>query len=195
MALTRRVGVTLSQYTLAVSAPNEESCSTTIVNGAAAASGSLTGGGCLAVGAVYTFEGSGGDWSLSAYLKAPNGEAEDHFGSSLACDGDSLVAGAWGEDSCDIGVASVAGSNNDCVFSGAVYVFSRGTTGDWSFQAYVKSPNTGAHDLFGERALQLVGRTLAIGARYEGSCAIGILQASSAADDGCKVSEGYVHPR
>lgn len=55
-----------------------------------------------------------------------------------------------------------------------MYVFTR-TGGVWSQQAYVKASNTGAGDGFGSSvSLSLDGNTLAVGARFEGSAAIGI---------------------
>ncbi len=64
--------------------------------------------------------------------------------------------------------------DNSADDSGAVYVFSRsGST--WVQQAYVKASNTGANDSFGSRvALSADGKTLAVGASYEGSSATGI---------------------
>ncbi len=109
-------------------------------------------------GAVYVFTRRGNMWSQQAYIKASNtGEAGvgdqfgegDQFGFSLAisADGNTLVAGATGEDSKASGINGDQ-SDNSLDGSGAVYVFARvGTT--WSQQAYIKSSMPAANVLFG----------------------------------------------
>jgi predicted secreted protein len=59
---------------------------------------------------------------------------------------------------------------------GAVYVFSRDSTGGWSgTPTYVKASNTGANDGFGGAlALSADGNTLAVGALFEASEAVDI---------------------
>ena len=57
-----------------------------------------------------------------AYIKASNTDARDSFGSAVAIDGDTLIVGATGERSNATGVNGDQ-SNNDALFSGAVYVF------------------------------------------------------------------------
>lgn len=52
-------------------------------------------------GAAYIFvRDGGGNWSQQAYLKASNTGADDQFGSSVSVSGDTVVVGAWSEDSC-----------------------------------------------------------------------------------------------
>jgi hypothetical protein len=128
-------------------------------------------------GAVYIFTRAGTVWSQQAYIKASNtGEAGvgdqfadgDQFGFSisLSADGNTLAAGAIGEDS---GAKGINGDQNDNSQpgSGAVYVFARtGTT--WSQQAYIKASNTDAADLFGYSVgLSADGSTLAASAYDE----------------------------
>ena len=57
-------------------------------------------------GAAYVFVRSGTTWSQQAYLKASNTGADDYFGSSVAVSGDTVVVGAYGEDSSTTGVNS-----------------------------------------------------------------------------------------
>jgi hypothetical protein len=113
-------------------------------------------------GAAYVFVRNGTTWSQQAYLKASNPGAGDLFGRAAAISGDTIVVGAYYEDS--------AGSNqadNSATDAGAAYVFVRsGTT--WSQQAYLKAANAGANDWFGHSAA-LSGDILVIGARGEGS--------------------------
>jgi hypothetical protein len=134
---------------------------------------------------------------LQAYVKASNTEANDHFGRSVALNGDTLAVGTSDEDSCADGINGDQ-ADNGCVNSGAVYVFTRtGTT--WSQQAYIKASNSEFADFFGS-SVALSGDTLAVGA---GSSAIGGGEASCAdgingdqTDNGCTQSGAvYVFTR
>ncbi len=115
-------------------------------------------------GAAYVFVRSGNTWSQQAYLKASNTGADDLFGWSVALSGDTLVVGAWGEDSNATGVGGDQG-NNLAEYAGAAYVFVR-SGGLWSQQAYLKASNTGADDGFGS-SVALSGDTLVVGANRE----------------------------
>src|SRR5262249_53903558 len=75
-------------------------------------------------GAAYVFVRSGATWSQQAYLKASNTGVDDWFGFPVAISGNTLVVGAYREDSNATGVngdQSLNGAPN----SGAVYVFVR----------------------------------------------------------------------
>jgi hypothetical protein len=106
-----------------------------------------------------------------AYGKASNTGGGDNFGTSVALSGDTLVVGAFGEDSAAQGVG---GNQTDDSFpeSGAVYVFRR-TGAAWQQEAYLKASNTGPDDRFGA-SVALSGDTLAVGARTESSAAEGV---------------------
>ena len=79
-----------------------------------------------------------------AYLKASNTDVADYFGWSVAASGDTVVVGAYQEDSAATGVNGDQ-SSNVALNSGAAYVFVRnGTT--WTQQAYLKASNTGVAD-------------------------------------------------
>jgi len=75
-------------------------------------------------GAVYVFTRTAGKWAQHAYLKAPNAEAFDQFGSGvgLSADGTVLAVAANGEDG---GSKGIDGDQNDNSVrdSGAVYVY------------------------------------------------------------------------
>jgi hypothetical protein len=75
-------------------------------------------------GAVYVFMRTAGKWSQHAYLKAPNSEEYDQFGSGLAISGDgaTLAAASNGEDG---GGKGIDGDQRDNSMrdSGAVFVF------------------------------------------------------------------------
>ncbi|NCP78886.1 MAG: alpha/beta hydrolase, partial [Desulfuromonadales bacterium] len=156
--------VSLSGDTLVVGAVWEDSNATGVNGNQADNSASKSG-------AAYVFTRSGGVWSQQAYLKASNTEAGDYFGNAVSLSGDTLVVGAYLEDSNAIGVDGNQ-ADNSASDSGAVYVFTRnGTT--WSQQAYLKASNTEAGDLFGN-AVSLSGDTLVVGAYLEDSNAIGV---------------------
>ena len=122
-------------------------------------------------GAAYVFVRSGSTWSQQAYLKASNTGAGDNFGNSVAISGDTVVVGAYKEDSNATGIGG-DGSNDSTGDAGAAYVFVRsGTT--WSQQAYLKASNTGAGDLFGN-SVAISGDTVVVGAPSEDSNATGI---------------------
>ena len=139
---------------------------TTLVVGAPYESGSAS-----TSGAVYVFTRSGTTWSQQAYLKASNADASDRFGGAVAISGDTLVVGAWGEDSSATGVNGNQ-ADNSAPGSGAAYVFVRSGTA-WSQQAYLKASNTGASDDFGG-AVAISGNTVVVGAMGEGSSATGV---------------------
>jgi hypothetical protein len=112
--------------TIVVGAQNEDS-SAKGVNGDEASNGSPN------AGAAYVFVRSGTTWSQQAYLKASNTETNDFFGTAAAISGDTIVVGAYGEDSNSTGVGGNQ-ANNFSALSGAAYVFTRSET-VWSQQA------------------------------------------------------------
>jgi len=139
--------VSLSGDTLIATSPQEGSCNTTVSTTAA------TDNDCSNAGAAYVFTRSstrsGATWALEAYVKAPNAEESDRHGESASVSGDKLVVGTLAEASCATGVNTTASTDNNCYYVGAAYVFIRsGST--WTFAAYVKAPNAGDDDFFGQ---------------------------------------------
>jgi hypothetical protein len=132
-------------------------------------------------GAAYVFNRSAGVWAQQAYLKASNTENFDRFGCSVGISGDSIVVGAFEEDS---NATSVNGdqANNSAFNSGAAYVFTR-SAGVWAQQAYLKASNTGISDSFGY-SVAISGDSVVVGANLEDSNATGVNgdQANSNAD-------------
>ena len=122
-------------------------------------------------GAAYVFVRNGGVWSQQAYLKASNTDGNDRFGWSVAMSGDTVVVGAWLEDSNATGVNGDQGDNS-ASNAGAAYVFVR-TGGVWSQQAYLKASNTDAVDEFAH-SVAISGDTVVVGARQESSNATGV---------------------
>ena len=155
--------VALSGDTLAVGAPFEDSNSTGI-------NGDQSDTTAPNAGAVYVFVRSGIMWSYKDYIKASNTDGGDNFGSSVALSGDTLAVGAPFEDSNFKGIDAGHGVGQDNNFagdSGAVYVFTRDSSGAWTQQAYVKGSDNSKNDQFGS-SVSLDKDTLVVGAPTNG---------------------------
>ncbi|MBL8695050.1 MAG: FG-GAP repeat protein [Planctomycetes bacterium] len=156
--------VAMSGNTMVVTARYEASAATGVNGNQADNSKPLAG-------AAYVFVRNGGVWSQQAYLKASNTDSGDEFGWSADISGDTIVIGAYAEDSAAKGVNG-DGSNNSADFAGAAYVFTRtGTT--WAQQAYLKASNTEPGDIFGT-SVAVFGDTIVVGAPGEDSAATGV---------------------
>src|SRR5690606_12708005 len=113
--------------------------------------------------AVSAFMREAGKWAQKAHRQSSNMATANVFGYSvgLSAGGQTLAVGAIFE-------------SNSAIFSGAVYVFIR-EAGNWSQQAYIKASPTAANSELGYSVnLSADGQTLAVGAVYESSSAIGI---------------------
>jgi len=136
--------------TLAVAAPWEASAATGV-------NGNQNDDSIPQAGAAYIFTRAGNAWSQHSYIKASNtgrkGVGDDiegdqfGFSISLSGDGNTLAVGAVGEDSNATGINGVQ-TDDSASGSGAVYVFTK-TRNTWAQQAYLKSSNSEAADLFG----------------------------------------------
>ena len=158
--------VALYGDTLAVGAHYEDSAATGI-------GGDQDDNSAEKSGAVYVFTRTGSTWTQQAYIKASNTGTDDRFGCSVSLYEDTLVAGAYREDSPATGINGVeTDDTTDASASGAVYVFTR-TGPTWEQQAYIKASNSDGGDNFG-LSVSLYGDTLAVGAMQESSAAAGI---------------------
>ena len=103
-------------------------------------------------GAAYVYtKDSNGAWSQQAKLTASDGADGDEFGISVAVDGDTVVVGARGNVS----------------KTGAIYVFTKPSDGDWtSTITEIKLTATGgaADDLFGASVALYGESTIVVGA-------------------------------
>jgi hypothetical protein len=107
---------------------------------------------------IAIFVKSGSGWVEQASLTPSDTTASDYFGSSefeLSSDGNTLVAGAEGDD-------TSPNTNN-----GSAYVFVRnGTT--WSQQAKIENPDPATNDSFGAAvSISSDGNTISVGARSD----------------------------
>ncbi|MBK8467291.1 MAG: VCBS repeat-containing protein [Chloracidobacterium sp.] len=160
--------VAVSGDTLVVGARFEDS-STTGVNSTPDESSSNSG-------AAYIFTRSAGVWTQQAYLKPAavgTTQAGDEFGWSVAVSGDTVVVGAWQEDSSTTGVNS--SPDESSLSSGASYIFTR-SAGVWTQEAYLKPAAVGttqANDIFGD-SVAVSGDTVIVGATFENSSTTGV---------------------
>ena len=102
-------------------------------------------------GSLYVFRRIGTSWLQEAKLAGRDTAARDDLGNSVALDGDTLVAGAIGDD--------VFGLR-----SGSAYVFQRRNSG-WTQQAELAAGNIAAGDEFGA-AVSASGETVVIGSPW-----------------------------
>ena len=101
--------------------------------------------GAALSGTAYLFERDDqGAWRRVAFAKAPNANANDLFGYSVAVSGGLVVIGAPFESS----ASTTNTSDNSASHAGAAYVFRREGS-QWVFEAYLKSPAPQANALFG----------------------------------------------
>ena len=120
----------------------------------------VDGASMLDAGAVYVFTKPAAGWTSStesAKLAATDGAAGDEFGISVAIDGDTVVTGAYRDD-------SMATDSDDGLDSGSVYVFDRDPeSGKWSQTAKLTASNGDGGDRFGN-SVAVDGDTAVVGA-------------------------------
>lgn len=142
-------------------------------------------------GAAYVYRDTAGTWAFEAYLKASNADEDDLFGFALALSGDTLVVGAYREDSNGQGVDGPQDENSS-ESSGAAYVFQRKGT-SWAQEAYLKASNTDGGDNFGHR-VSISGDTIVVGANAESSSAAGV-NGDESVNDSAGAGAAYVFQR
>ncbi|TGM43079.1 hypothetical protein EHQ75_02480 [Leptospira levettii] len=181
--------VSISGDTIVVGSGFEDSNQTTITNGATAS----TDNTASASGAAYVYRRTGSTWAEEAYLKAPNADANDQFGNAVAIDGDTIVVGAFSEASNQTAITNgtTVSSDNSATLAGAAYVFQR-TGSTWSHQAYLKPPNLGADDRFGN-AVAIEGNTILVSSIFEDNNQTTVTNGSMPNDDNSLSNSGAVY--
>jgi hypothetical protein len=129
-------------------------------------------------GAAYVFFNDGGIWIEQAALAleatppvvdagaATSSGPGDAFGASVRVVNDTILVGAYGEDSLAAGFNDEARGNDGAPNSGAAYLFFR-RKDSWEAADYVKPIRTRANQQFGSRTA-VSADTLAIGAMNDG---------------------------
>ncbi|ENM5751913.1 hypothetical protein [Vibrio mimicus] len=151
-------------------------------------------------GAVYLFSRDAGIWSQSVYVKGSNTGTSDGFGESLSVsdNGKTFAVGSPGENNSAKGIIINGSEINDvgsATNAGAVYLFTKDSSGNWSQIAYLKASNTGMVDYFGKSlALSDDGNLIAVGAYREDNKATGvIIDGSETIDAGTENDSGAVY--
>lgn len=114
-------------------------------------------------GAAYVFRRGLGGWQQEAYIKSPNPDSSDFFGTDVAVEGNILVIGAEEEDSFTAGINGE--SNNLGTNVGAAYVYER-VDGVWELVAFLKADNPDTNDFFGHE-VAISNRTIVVGSLFE----------------------------
>ena len=181
--------VSIDGDTLAVSAVYEDSNQTTITNGSSSSADDST----IDSGAVYVYKRTGTTWAQEAYIKTSNGDGNDFFGISVFINADTLAVTTYAEDSNQSTITNgpTASADNNSINSGAVYIYKRTGT-SWAQEAYIKTSNNNADDLFG-RDVSLDGDTLAVGAEAEDSSQSTITNGTSSSTDNSNLQSGAVY--
>lgn len=172
---------------LAVGAPKEDSNELTITMGTSASSDN----NATDSGAVYLYKRTGVTWVQDAYIKSPNADAEDNFGSVVKIGQDTLVVSAPNEDSDQDGVSMGASLLNDAESAGAVYVFRHNGTA-WLSESYLKPAHSDANDLFG-KSIAMSGDSIVVGSPGESSAVYTITNSAEASLNNDSSNSGAVY--
>jgi hypothetical protein len=121
-------------------------------------------------GAAYVFLRSGSSWAQEARIVPSNLDIDDHFGSAVDIEGQTVVVGVNMEDSA-LPAAGGGPSDNSSSNSGALYVFAR-SAGEWVEANFVKPSNSESLDAFGGDAA-ISGEWIVAGAPGEDGGSIG----------------------
>ena len=106
---------------------------------------------------------NGKQYFNSGYLKAIDSSQTGHFGEAVAIDGDTLVVGAWNDNSIGPDLNTNGLSQ---IQSGAAYVFTK-TRNGWSEPVQLKASNATSYHAFG-KSVAIDGDTIVVGAWTEG---------------------------
>lgn len=109
-------------------------------------------------GAVYIYQFNGSHWNISQKLVCPDRNDFDQFGWSIAMDGDLLVVGTPGEDLDE-------NNQNYMDYSGAAYVYRRGSNGQYALETKLVGIDRVAFDAFGYD-VDVDGNTIIVGSPW-----------------------------
>ncbi|MCC6405918.1 MAG: FG-GAP repeat protein [Planctomycetes bacterium] len=114
-------------------------------------------GGIVNSGAAFVYERVGSVWTQVAVLAAPDGAANDAFGSAVALDGDTVLVGA---------PKKIASGTK----TGAAYVF-RGAGSTWTLESKLGDLGAAYADQFGT-SIDLEGDRAVIGLPWSGAAGV-----------------------
>ena len=144
-------------------------------------------------GSAYVFARSTATWSQEAYLKSPNADTNDKFGTSVSVRSNLILIGSPGESSSLTSVTQGSGTSGDngASSAGAAHLY-RKSGASWPQLAFLKAPNSGAGDAFGS-SVAISGSTLAVGAPLEDSNSNVITNGQTASSDDSNLESGAVY--
>ncbi|ABX04574.1 MAG TPA: alpha/beta hydrolase [Herpetosiphon sp.] len=180
--------VAISGDTIVVGSPRESSSTVGVQNSATPTVNNDLGG----AGAAYVFVRTGSTWSQQAYFKASQVTSGDWFGWSVGLASNTIVVGAYGEDSNIVGVQNSATPtvNEAATAAGAAYIFVR-TGSTWSQQAYLKAAQINTDDVFGW-SVAVAGDTVIVGAPGEDTSIAGVQHSATPTVDETALAAGAV---
>lgn len=181
--------VSIHKDTIAIGAPLEDSSQNTITNAPTSSSDNSVKDS----GAVYIYKLINDNWVQEAYLKAPNPDIDDEYGSALDLNENTLVVGAYREDGDQTTIinGTSASATNTSIDSGGAYIYFR-TGSSWNQEAYIKAANNDSGNFFA-RSVSIDGNTVAIGAPKEDSATTTIINGTTAPSNSSSLASGAVY--
>ena len=147
-------------------------------------------------GAVYIFKQTGTIWEQETYIKASNTHRTQRFGNAVALspDANTLLVAASGDGVYSKNFDGVQDRFEDYSFlSGAVFLFTRNAN-TWEQQHYIKAPNTGQRDFFGDAiAISSDANIIVIGTPGEDSDGFGINTANLGNNSRASSGAVFIH--
>ncbi len=136
------------------------------MNGTASSTTS-THGYASEAGAAYIFEANSvGIWSQKNKLVAPDRQAGDYFGNSVAISNNIAVIGARNEAHNLLGTSTSTTNHGFAEQSGSAYIFKRVANANWSYAEKIIANDKQELDQFG-CTVSISGNNLLIGAKWE----------------------------
>jgi len=121
-------------------------------------------------GAVYVYSGT--RWSTAVALHADDEGPGNRFGFSLALSDISIAIGAPGEATRASGINPTA--NRSAPDTGAAYIFTPGSSGDWRQDAFIKASNASVDEYGWSLAIDASGSRLVVGGIFEDGAGMGV---------------------
>ena len=145
------------------------------------------------LGRAYLFSRSGSTWSYDTIFQNTVGNEFDRLGDGVALSLNLLAIGKVSDDSNENVITNSAYQSSDASMlnAGSVLIYKE-NAGSWDQIAYIKPPNPGVDDHFGQ-ILSLSGNMLAVGVDQEDSSHQGIISGSVISSDEDASNSGAVY--
>ncbi len=186
----------MSDDTIAIGAPFEQSAANTITNGTSSSNDNSVN----AAGAVYVFKlANTGNWAQEAYIKSHDEALNDSFGNSISLAGSDLLVGMAASDDQsrvirnNLSYSAVITCPGSLCNFGAAYLYHRDSASNWSQANYIKAVNGHSETFFGSSVALDSSGNIAISSPEENSISSEISNSSTAADDNSGIARGAVY--